>query len=35
MKHLKIKINKLEFSSEIILKNINFTLNRDDRISVV
>lgn len=35
MKHLKIKINKLEFDWEEILKNIDFTLNRTDKISIV
>lgn len=35
MKHLKIKINKLEFASEVILKNIDFTLNKSDKISIV
>lgn len=35
MKHLKVKIDRLEFSWETILKNINITLNKTDRISVV
>jgi len=35
VKHLKITINSLEFNSEIILKNIDFTLNKTDRISIV
>jgi len=35
MKHLKVKINKLEFSWEEILKDINFTLNENDRVSIV
>ncbi len=35
MKHLKIKIDKLEFSWESILKDINFTLNKNDKISIV
>ncbi len=35
MKHLKIKINKLEFEWETILKNIDFILNKNDRISIV
>lgn len=35
MKHLKIKINKLEFDWETILEDIDFTLNKNDRISVV
>jgi len=34
-KHLKIKINSLEFNGETILKNIDFTLNKNDRISIV
>jgi hypothetical protein len=34
-KHLKIKINSLEFESEIILKDIEFTLNEKDKISIV
>jgi len=35
MKHLKINIKKLELWSETILKDIDLTLNRTDRISVV
>lgn len=35
MKHLNIKIDKLEFKWEPVLKNINFTLNKTDRISIV
>ena len=35
MKHLKIKINTLEFQWEKILENIDFTLNSSDRISIV
>ena len=35
MKHLNIKIDKLEFKWETILKNIDFTLNKTDRISIV
>ena len=35
MKHLKIKINKLEFDWDIILENIDFTLNKTDKISIV
>jgi ABC-type polysaccharide/polyol phosphate transport system ATPase subunit len=35
MKHLKIKIEKLEFSEKEILKNIEFTLNESDRIAIV
>jgi len=35
MKHLKIKINKLEFWDKEILKNIEFTLNDNDRIAIV
>ena len=35
MKHLKIKINNLEFDGETILKDIDFTLNKTDRISIV
>lgn len=35
MKHLNIKIDKLEFKGETILKNIDFTLNKTDRISIV
>ncbi len=35
MKHLKIKINKYEVDSNIILKDIEFTLNKDDRIAIV
>nr|MDD3719733.1 ABC-F family ATP-binding cassette domain-containing protein [Candidatus Gracilibacteria bacterium] len=35
MKHLKIKINKYEVDSEIILKDIEFTLNKNDRIAIV
>ncbi len=35
MKHLKIKINKVEFDWEIIIKDIDFTLNKNDRVSIV
>lgn len=35
MKHLNIKIDKLEFNWELILKDIHFTLNKNDRISFV
>ena len=35
MKHLKIKIDHLEFEWETILKDIDFTLNKNDRISIV
>jgi ABC-type polysaccharide/polyol phosphate transport system ATPase subunit len=35
MKHLKIKIDKLEFSDREILKNIEFTLNENDKIAIV
>ncbi len=35
MKHLKIKINSLEFNWEIILKDIDLTLNKTDRVSIV
>ncbi len=35
MKHLKIKINSLEFDWETILKDIDFTLNKNDRIAIV
>lgn len=35
MKHLKIKINSLEFNWETIIKDINLTLNKTDRISIV
>lgn len=35
VKHLKIKIDKLEFNWEEILKDIDFTLNKNDRISFV
>ena len=35
MKHLKIKINKLEFDNEIILKDIDFVVNENDRICIV
>ena len=35
MKHLKVKINKLEFSWEEILKDIEFTINKSDRVSIV
>ena len=34
-KHLKVKIDSLEFNWEIILKDINLTLNKNDRISIV
>jgi ABC-type polysaccharide/polyol phosphate transport system ATPase subunit len=35
MKHLKIKINNLEFDWETILKDIDFVLNKTDRIAIV
>ena len=35
MKHLKIKIDKLEFFEETILKDIDFVINANDRISIV
>ncbi len=35
MKHLKIKIDRLEFSDKDILNNIEFTLNENDRIAIV
>lgn len=35
MKHLKVKINKLEFNWEEIFKNIDFTLNENDRVAIV
>jgi ABC-type polysaccharide/polyol phosphate transport system ATPase subunit len=35
VKHLNIKINRLEFEGESILKDIDFTLNKNDRISIV
>ncbi|MDD3302711.1 MAG: ABC-F family ATP-binding cassette domain-containing protein [Candidatus Gracilibacteria bacterium] len=35
MKHLKIKIDKYEVDGEEILKDIEFTLNKSDRISIV
>jgi len=35
VKHLKIKINSLEFDWETILKDIDFTLNKNDRIAIV
>ena len=35
MKHLKIKIDKLELWGELILSDIDLTLNKDDRISIV
>jgi len=35
MKHLKIKIDKLEFQDKEVLKNIEFTLNENDKIAIV
>ncbi len=35
MKHLKIKIDKLEFVEETILKDIDFVINENDRICIV
>jgi len=35
VKHLKIKIKNLEFDWETILKDIDFTLNKTDRVSIV
>ena len=35
MKHLKIKIDRLEFSDKEVLKNIEFVLNESDKIAIV
>ena len=35
MKHLNIKINNLEFDWKTILKNIEFVLNKNDRVAIV
>jgi hypothetical protein len=35
MKHLRIKINKYEVEGNVILKDIDFILNENDRISLV
>ena len=35
MKHLKIKIDKLEFNDKLILKDIDFVINENDRICIV
>jgi hypothetical protein len=35
VKHLKINIKSLEFDSEVILKDIDLTLNKTDRVSIV
>lgn len=35
MQHLKVKIQKLEFQGELILKDINLTINKNDTISIV
>jgi len=35
MRHLRVKIDKLEFNWDIILKGIDFVLNENDRISIV
>ncbi|PID87370.1 hypothetical protein CSB07_01625 [Candidatus Gracilibacteria bacterium] len=35
MKHLQIKVEKLEFNSNIVLKDISLTINKNDRISFV
>jgi hypothetical protein len=35
VKHLNIKIDRLDFDGETILKDIDFTLNKNDRISIV
>lgn len=35
MEHLKIKINKIEFDWETVFKNIDFILNKNDRVSIV
>ncbi len=35
MKHLKIKIDKLEFQDKEVLKNIELTLNENDKIAIV
>lgn len=34
-KHIKLRINNLDFSGENILKNIDFIINKNDRISLV
>gem|GEM_PF-2011306 len=35
MKHLKIKINHLEYEGDTVFKDIDFTINRTDRVSIV
>jgi len=35
VKHLKIKIDKLEFVEETILRDIDFVVNENDRICIV
>jgi len=35
VRHIKIKINKLEFDEDIILKNVDFVINENDRICIV
>ena len=35
MQHLKIKIEKLEFQGEPVLKDIELTINQTDKISIV
>mgnify|MGYP001773784010 CR=1 FL=1 len=35
MKHLKIKVDKLEFDWELVFKDINFTINYNDKIAIV
>lgn len=35
MNHLKVKIDKLEFQGEPVLKNIELTINQNDKISIV
>ncbi len=35
MKHLKIKIEKLEFQGDLVLRDIDLTINQNDKISIV
>ncbi len=35
MEHLKVKIEKLEFQGEPILKDIELTINKNDTIAIV
>ncbi len=35
MKHLKININSFEFDWELVFKDIDFVLNKNDKVAIV